>query len=255
MKFLRRSVQRVLGNFGYKLCPYNRNQIIPGQIKDLQSYRGPEDFSRLYRPWLDEKYDRYFIPEVVNNTMLSRKKLYYLLHFLRHSLGIDGDVLEAGVGDGGSARLMLNCLLASRVKKKMWLLDTFAGYKKVDAVRDGRHLKENDCRCQSRDYVIRLMENDSLDVNVIEGVIPATLSEVKTETVAFAHIDVNLYEPTLTATAFCLKRMPRGGIVLFDDYNWPATYGHRMAIDELCISENQDIISIAESTQAFLIKR
>lgn len=255
MKSLRKLVQRVLGNFGYRLYPYNRYQVIPEHIKDPQSYRGPEDFSRLYRPWLDEEYDRYFIPEVVNNTMLSRKKLYYLLHFLRHSLGVDGDVLEAGVGDGGSARLMLNCLLASRVKKKMWLLDTFAGYKRVDAVRDGRHVKENDCRCQNRDYVIRLMDNDTIDVNLIEGVIPATLGEVKAEAVAFAHIDVNLYEPTLAATEFCLKRMPRGGIVLFDDYNWPATYGHRMAIDEICATENQDIISIAESTQAFLIKR
>ncbi len=255
MKFLRQLTQRVLGNFGYRLHPYNRNQVIPENVKDLQVYRGPEDFSRLYRPWLDEKYDRYFIPEVVNNTMLSRKKLYYLLHFLRHSLGVEGDVLEAGVGDGGSARLMLDCLLASGVKKKMWLLDTFAGYKRVDAVRDGTHVKENDCRCQNRDYVIRLMDNDTIDVNVIEGVIPATLREVKAETVAFAHIDVNLYEPTLTATEFCLKRMPRGGIILFDDYNWPATYGHRMAIDEICVAENQDIISLAESTQAFLIKR
>jgi hypothetical protein len=52
------------------------------------------------------------------------------------------------------------------------------------------------------------------------------------------HIDVNLnlYEPTLAATEFCLERLVPGGVIVFDDYCWPLTYGARTAIDEACQS-------------------
>ncbi len=52
-----------------------------------------------------------------------------------------------------------------------------------------------------------------------------------------------------------LERMADGGVVLFDDYGWPATFGARAAIDEVCREFGQTIISIPESTQAFVLKR
>jgi hypothetical protein len=63
-----------------------------------------------------------------------------------------------------------------------------------------------------------------------------------------------LYEPTLTASDFVLQRLTNGGIILFDDYCWPATYGARRAIEELCAGNRQEVICVPESTQAFLIK-
>lgn len=254
MNWLKQILDKPLARAGYQLHRFNREQIVPPEIPDPVLYTGPEDFSRLFRPWLGRDYDRWFTPEVMQNTMLSRKKLYWLLKLLRLSLGVSGDVFEAGVGSGGSARLMLDCLSSPGCAKTLWLLDTFAGYQKVDPARDGRHVRLNHCRCNSKADVERLLASPAVPVNLIEGLIPDTLGQVRAGAFAFAHIDVNLHEPTAAATEFVLERLSRGGVVLFDDYCWPATYGARRAIDEVCARRRQEIICVPESTQAFLLK-
>lgn len=100
-----------------------------------------------------------------------------------------------------------------------------------------------------------MLENPEVNVQLIEGVIPETLARVSASTICFAHIDVNLYEPTRAATAFCLERMPRGGMMVFDDYNWPSTYGARRAIDEAVANFGQQVMALPESTQAILIRK
>lgn len=247
-------IRRALENAGYQIHRLNRGQIIASEIPDPELYAGPEDFSRLFRPWLGRQYDRYFTAEVVRNTMLSRKKLYLLMKLFSQAIKLHGDVLEAGAGSGGSARLMLNCLADSKITRHMWLLDTFAGYQRVDSSKDGRHVHLNDCRCASKEEVERLLADQAATVHIIQGLIPDTLAQVKADKLCFAHIDVNLYEPTVTASNFVLERLVQGGIILFDDYCWPATYGTRCAVDEVCANHQQEIICVPESTQAFLIK-
>lgn len=248
-------IECVLGAFDYKLYRFNSSQVIPPNIGDVSLYTGPEDFSRLFRPWRGGEHDRIFGPEILSNSMLSRQKLYFLLKLLKQSLPLAGDVFEAGVGSGGSARLMLSCLLEANQTKRMWLLDTFEGYQKIDRTRDGEHVQLNQCKCNSKEEVERLLANDSVKIHILKGLIPATLEKIETNQLCFAHIDVNLYEPTLEATDFCLERLVQGGIVVFDDYCWPATYAARQAIDEVCERRRQEVICVPESTQAFLIKR
>jgi len=66
---------------------------------------------------------------------------------------------------------------------------------------------------------------------------------------------VNLHQPTRAATEFCWDRLVPGGIMVFDDYGWPATFGARTAIDEVCAARGAEVICLPETTQAFLIKR
>lgn len=249
-----RFINVALERAGYKLHRINRSQILPANLADPELYSRPEDYSRLFRPWLSRDYDRFFVPEVLQNTMLSRQKLYLLLKMLSHTKTLPGDILEAGVGSGGSAKLMLNFLVANGSSKQMWLLDTFEGYQRIDPARDGHHLRLNECKCENKEYVQHLLANEKIQVNVIKGMIPQTLEHAKTDQLSFVHIDVNLHEPTFAATDFCLARLAKGGVIVFDDYCWPATYGARLAIDEVCLSRNQEVICVPESTQAFLIR-
>lgn len=249
-----RIIRKALERTGFEIRRSNREQVIPSELPDPQSYTGPEDFSRLFRPWLGQQFERYFTEAVLRNTMLSKQKLYILMKLFSQATKLPGDILEAGAGSGGSARLMLNCLADSKIKKQVWLLDTFAGYQKVDSSKDGQHMHLNDCRGSSQEEVKRLLADQAASVRIIKGLIPGTLEQVSADKLCFAHIDVNLYEPTLTASNFVLERLVQGGIILFDDYCWPATYGARRAIDEVCANHRQEIICIPESTQAFLIR-
>jgi len=254
MNIIRRLLQIPLVKLGYQLAPFNCRQIIPEIIPDPELYVGPEDFSRLFRPWLGEEFGRLLTPQITSNSGLSRQKFYLLLHLCSQTLALDGDIFEAGVGSGGSARLILDCLLRQKVRKTLWLFDTFEGYQKIDCKQDGAHVQIDQCRGKSYEEVERLLANQIVAVKLIKGLIPATLGEAKTNKICFAHIDVNLYEPTLAATEFCLQRLVPGGIMVFDDYCWPATYSARKAIDEACGAVGQTIICVPESTQAFLIR-
>lgn len=254
MNLLLRALQVPLARLGYQIAPNNRGQIIPEIIPDPELYSGPEDFNRLFRPWLGEGFRRVLTSQVTSNTMLSPQKLYWLLSLCGQTLNLDGDIFEAGVASGGSARLLLDWHLRHQIRRSMWLLDTFEGYQKIDPRKDGAHVRIDQCRGSSKEQVQRLLDNPAVPVNLVQGLIPATLAQVKADKLAFAHIDVNLYEPTLAATQFCLQRLVPGAIMLFDDYCWPATYGARKAIDEACNKAGRTVICVPESTQAFLIE-
>jgi O-methyltransferase len=251
---MNRILNPLLKRAGYILQPFNRGQVVPAHLSDPESYARPEDFSRLYRPWLNSEATRWLTSEIQANTMLSRQKLYMLRKLLAVALRVEGDVFEAGAGSGGSAKLLVDYLAEREAKKTVWVLDTFEGYQKIDPIHDGSHVKLHQCRCKTVDEVRALLKNQKISVHLVKGLIPGTLVEVGAEKIAFAHIDVNLYEPTLAATEFCLQRMPVGGCIVFDDYGWPATYGARKAIDAACERFNQEVICVPETTQAFLIR-
>lgn len=252
MSFVKDVIQKLLSPAGLRLQRFNPGQIIPEEIADKEYYVSPEDPNRMYRPWLSPDHTRLFTPDVVQNTMLSHRKLYFLYKMLRSSVHLPGDIFEAGSGSGGSGRLMLNCLNELGLKKRMWLLDTFEGYQKIDPKRDGSHMQINQCKCNGKEEVEQLLKDPRIETRIVKGLIPATLDEVKAEQICFAHIDVNLHEPTLAAADFCLSRMPQGAVMVFDDYGWPATYGARLAIDEVCRKHKQQVVSLQE--QGFLIK-
>jgi O-methyltransferase len=251
---LKVGINKVVRRFGLELRPASINPL-PERLPDAEAYVGPEDFSRLYRPWRTDDAREYLTPAVLANTFLSAQKLYFLKTMMEGTLSLGGDIFEAGTGSGGSSRLMLDCQKRQNTKKPMWLLDTFEGYPKVDPALDGTHLKINECRCRSFEEVRELLKDGETICHLIKGIIPETLKRVRTEKLCFAHIDVNLHEPTHAATQFCLERLVPGGVIVFDDYCWPLTYGARLAIDEVCKEFGQHVVSIPESTQAFVIKR
>lgn len=250
----RQLANRILVPLGLELVR-RHPQVIPDPLPDDDLYTGPEDYNRLFRPWRGSAMDRWFTPSVMGNTMLSRQKLYTLMQAVRLTRSIPGDLFEAGTGSGGAARLMLDVSHELGVRRHGWFLDTFAGYQKIDAERDGSHVSINQCKLAPRDQVIEVLRDPLADVHVIAGLIPGTLAEVTTDHIAFAHIDVNLHEPTAAATRFCLERLSPGGVIVFDDYNWPACYAARQAIDAACREFGQELISLPESTQAILFRQ
>lgn len=230
-------------------------QIIPDDLPDPELYQPPEyeDMVRLYRPWKDPAFIRKVSPEVLANTMLSLRKLYYMSQFVEHSLNLPGDFFEAGTGSGGSTLFMGQRLKQAKIPKLLWTLDTFAGYEGINPAKDPKYMHRGDIRCASVEQV-RILLTEIIDaVRIVAGTIPSTLEEVKTTQISFAYIDVNLYDPTYAATRFCLERLVPGGIILFDDYSWPQTYGVREAIDRACAETGQRVICIPESLQAFLL--
>lgn len=251
---IRQYVKNFLRAHGYVICRLPESQAFSELIADRDQYQIPGDFHRYYRPWEAPEFRRSLAPEAIASTMLPMLKIYFLLCLLKQTRWLEGAVLEAGVWNGGSARIIADHLDLAGGHKDLWLLDTFKGYDAIDGQRDGVLAKQGLMRGKSIDEVKALFARTRTRVHFVEGSIPQSLRDVNSAEISFAHIDVNLYEPTRHATEFCLERMPRGGIIIFDDYNWPATYGARQAIDEACARFGQEAVSVPESSQAFLIR-
>lgn len=251
---IRQELEKILNRRGNLLCRLPTGQKFSELLPDPELYRIPSDLHRYYRPWESPAFLQSLPAAVLENTMLSPLKMYMLLRLLMQTRSLNGAVLEAGVWNGGSARLMADYLDSIGASKHLWLLDTFEGYDGVDSRKDGALAEKGLMQGKSADEVRALFARTRTPVHIVKGAIPGTLGAVEAPEISFAHIDVNLYSPTRHATEFVLKRMPRGGIILFDDYNWPATYGVRQAIDEVCSQFDQQTISIPESGHAFLIR-
>ncbi len=251
---MRQRIKEFIRRRGYVVLPLAQGQVFSELIPDHSLYRIPGDMHRYYRPWDIPSFRQSLSPEALANTMLPTLKIYMLLSLLKQTRTLGGAVLEAGVWNGGSARLMADYLDSIGSDKQLWLLDTFEGYDAVDGQKDGVLPAKGQMQGRSIDDVKALFANTKSQVHFVKGTIPGTLGAIDTTEISFAHIDVNLYEPTRQATEFCLERMPRGGIVMFDDYNWPATYGAKQGIDDACVRFGQEVVSIPESTQAFLVR-
>lgn len=250
---IRSLINRALEPFGCALEWRNRRQPLPADLPEPSLYLHPDGSSRLLHPWEAPAFRAGLSEKILGHTMLSRQKLYLLRTLFDSVAPLDGDIFEAGTCSGGSALFLTEEADRRGWQKRFWLLDTFAGYQKIDPARDGKSVALNQCRGHSRAEVAALFSDSRQDVRLVEGLIPGTLAEVDAAAVCFAHVDVNLYEPTYAATRFVLERLCRGGLVVFDDYNWPATFAARQAIDAACREFGKPVLSLPGTTQALLV--
>jgi O-methyltransferase len=73
------------------------------------------------------------------------------------------------------------------------------------------------------------------DVNLYKGWVSDTVPINLPEKIAFAHVDVDLYEPTNHILENIIPRMSKGGIIIIDDYmdnNWKGIESSAKYIEE-----------------------
>ena len=209
-----------------------------------------------YSPWLEPDFKRR-TDAVAGNTGLKPNSLYTLIHFLRESLPLDGDVVECGVWRGGSARLLREELIAAGATKKLHLFDSFEGMSAVDATND-RH-EVGDFSDTSLDHVQRFVTGAAgVDKHGIaefhQGWIPQSFAGCDGMRICFAHIDLDLYQSILDTLAFVYPRLASRGVIVFDDYGFASCPGARQAVDEFFADRGERPFPL-DTGQALLIKR
>jgi Macrocin-O-methyltransferase (TylF) len=174
----------------------------------------------------------------------------------RQILGTHGVIMEFGVRFGLNTALLvvLRGIYEPYVRsRKIVAFDTFAGFPSVDEGRDGRVFKPGDLRSPEgyEVYLDRLLSALEMQspiahlkkYELVKGDIDVTLDQyfqANPETiVAFAYIDVDLYKPTRKCLEGILPRMTKGGIIAFDEVNYPDCPGETLAFLEVLGSKYQ----------------
>lgn len=175
---------------------------------------------------------------------------YFNLQSLARSAAIhEGEYAECGAFYGGSTYVLLRVL--SGTSRRLHVFESFEGLP-APGGRDGGRWREGDFR-SSQDVFLRLTENYSLNRCLHVGDVRGSLRELTDERFSFVHIDLDLYDATKYATTFFLARLVPGGIIVCDDYGFPAEVGSRRAVDEACQAVGAQVVPLS-SGQAVIFR-
>ena len=123
---------------------------------------------------------------------------------------VEGDYVEIGVYEGGSALTALNYLNQINLKKRVYLLDTFEGfnYKDSENSSDVKWYKSHfiDEEEKTRVFLKETLKEFSNYKLVTNNICKDDLPE-EIKSISLAHIDVDMYEATLEAIIKVSKRV------------------------------------------------
>lgn len=217
---LKMAIRKCCWLFGYDII--RREPPVIYNIPDEDCYKS------LFSPWDSSRFFPEF-EEVQNLTVCSRYSAWAVVHLLRQTSTIEGDVVELGVYRGGVARLLDRNRSDVAGGKSLRLFDTFAGMPDTDPVLD-RH-KKGDFSDTSLQAVKRVLA-DTKDVHFYEGLVEDTLPLAGIEKASFVHIDLDIHSAIKASVEYFWPRLSPGGIIVFDDYGFPTCPGARKAVDD-----------------------
>ena len=160
----------------------------------------------------------------------------------------EGDYVELGTFKGYTARLIYRLMDQSR---RLYLLDTYEGFDERDLPVE-KKLYANDWHAgnfepTSPEAVTAYVGGGSPPANVvpIKGWFPDSFKGLEDHRWRFVHIDLDLYQPILTACDMLWPRLVPGGVMLIHDYG---CYGFRanLAVDEFAAKIGQVPVPLAD---------
>jgi len=167
---------------------------------------------------------------------------YNIYKSVERTAKVAGDLAEVGVFRGGSARLICEV----KGGRALHLFDTFAGLPKAG---------EWDPKFQEGGFASSLSEVQAYlqsfpNVHFHPGFFPETAQGLEGCTFSFVHLDVDLYESTLSGLAWFYPRMNRGAILISHDYS--TAQGVRKAFEDFFSDKPECLLELSGSQVAFV---
>lgn len=156
---------------------------------------------------------------------------------------VTGDFAELGVYRGATAAVL--AMMARRIGRSVYLLDTFEGFIERDLVdvNSGRDLQFSDTSIEA---VRALVGEDEL-THYIKGHFPETASQIPdNKTFSLVHIDCDLYAPFKHALEYFWPRLSPGGFLVMHDYLSLHWAGTEKAVDEFFANKPESVVPIPD---------
>jgi len=168
----------------------------------------------------------------------------------KRQIGIKGSVVECGVHHGGglmSWAHISTTLEPYNYHRKIIGFDTFEGFPDVAAQDgDGENAKAGafsegyDIHSELSQSIAEFDSNRFINqigkVELVKGdakkTIPQYLGNNQHLLISLLYLDFDIYQPTVTALSQLLPRVPKGGIIAFDEVNNPDWPGETSALIE-----------------------
>jgi hypothetical protein len=184
----------------------------------------------------------------------TRQQITYFIEryeLYKKIVDVPGSIIELGVAGGfGLMSFAHFCSIfePTHYVRKIYGFDTFEGFPDVDekdSTSSADHMKKGGLKFDSYDYlkkVIPLYDKNRFlshlpKIDLIKG--DASLSIVEfleknpSLVIAMLYLDVDLYQPTKVALEKLMSRIPKGGVIVFDELNHSDYPGETIAVSEV----------------------
>ena len=225
-------------------------------VKEAQYYTQWCAPCPLFTPWAGHPDFQKVYEGIEPHTLVSPERCYTLASLARHSQHLDGDFAECGVFKGGTAlllcRVLQNSQLTANPDKTLYLFDSFEGLPQENRSHDNEY-SQGTFAIESVESVKNLLSDFRNCTDFRKGWIPDTFQGLDDRHYAFAHIDVDLYQSALDCCRYFYPRLVPGGVLIFDDYGFPAARGEKDAVDEFFADKPESPITLLTG-QSLVIK-
>lgn len=214
-------------------------------VEQSVGIRNKSCFERNPDPW-EKKFEAF--PKYVRRQNITRFLAQY--EIFKRVRNVKGSIVECGVFRGGGlmAWAKLGAILEPvNLTRRIYGFDTFGGFPNVSAKDKkglGKQVKSGDLYSDSYEELRELVEIYDSDrflghvdkVHLIKGdaakTIPRFIKEHQHLVVSLLFLDFDLYAPTCAAIKHFYPRIPKGGIIAFDELDNPLWPGETMAMLE-----------------------
>lgn len=182
--------------------------IIPGKsgLKFIR-FTGGEGYYPNYSPWRETAFTDYF-ETLAEHTTTRPVNMWLLQRLVATTAHLDGEFWQVGVYRGGGAVAIETILASARPDgATLRLFDTFAGLAGTDPAFDV--YEEGMLDDTSIEAVRALLK--SKDTHVYAGMAPDCLQSFAERRLAFSHLDIDAYSPSLETLMFLAERTVPGG--------------------------------------------
>ena len=185
-----------------------------------------------------------FVPRQILTRFISKYELFNKV------LNVQGSIIECGVflGGGLMSWAQLSAILEPiNHQRKIIGFDTFAGFMEpedVDKKGKSDFLKKGSFAADSYEDLKRCIEiydsnrfiNHIDKVYLVKGDISKTMPKYFEDNpgsvISLLYLDLDLFKPTKSAIENCISRIPKGGIIAFDELNFDCFPGEAVAVME-----------------------
>lgn len=170
--------------------------------------------------------------------ILTIREAYNIYFYLSSTLPLGGVIAELGVYKGGSAKLMGEF----KSGQPLHLFDTFWGMPPVNSGVDLHN--EGDFSDITLENVQSYLKSYSQCI-FHPGLFPDSTHDLPENIeFCFVHLDVDIYESTLSGLEFFYPRLKKGGVIISHDFNSISCPGVRKAFDEYFNDKNEQVIHL-----------
>jgi hypothetical protein len=172
---------------------------------------------------LNNRYNKiHNIDNKLDNAFIAR--LYILRQLAKQQTKKDSNFIEFGTYAGMSIHFV-----ADLCKKRFIGIDSFEGVSEP-----GKHDTEyfKTLKLDIELSIAQKTMKSHKNVELYKGWIPKVFENIDILTYSYAHIDVDLYEPTKQSIEYIWPKIINGGVLICDDYGSYKTIGARKAMIE-----------------------